>query len=110
MRLDRGYQLRVIEQMPLDAGTMAARRHRPATTSWRPSADLTFRPSRRRAAPPPRLDHLDGGPATVGMIASVSKAFCATCDRTRLTADGKLRSCLFASSETDLRAAARWRR
>ena len=39
----------------------------------------------------------------VGVIASVSHAFCASCDRTRLTADGQVRNCLFARDETDLR-------
>jgi cyclic pyranopterin phosphate synthase len=47
------------------------------------------------------------GPAgqlgTVGIIASVSHAFCGDCDRTRLTADGQVRSCLFSQEETDLR-------
>ena len=37
------------------------------------------------------------------MIASVTAPFCAACDRTRLTADGQLRTCLFAHTETDLR-------
>jgi GTP 3',8-cyclase len=46
---------------------------------------------------------VDGGPATVGVIASVTRPFCAACDRTRLTADGQLRSCLFSTTETDLR-------
>jgi cyclic pyranopterin phosphate synthase len=40
----------------------------------------------------------------VGVIASVSEAFCSACDRTRLTADGQVRSCLFATEESDLRA------
>jgi cyclic pyranopterin phosphate synthase len=40
----------------------------------------------------------------VGIIASVTRPFCETCDRTRLTADGQLRSCLFARGETDLRS------
>lgn len=40
---------------------------------------------------------------TVGVIASVSHAFCSACDRTRLTADGQIRSCLFSREETDLR-------
>ena len=40
---------------------------------------------------------------TVGIIASVSHAFCSACDRTRLTADGQVRNCLFARQETDLR-------
>jgi GTP 3',8-cyclase len=39
----------------------------------------------------------------VGVIPSVTAPFCAACDRTRVTADGQLRSCLFANSETDLR-------
>jgi cyclic pyranopterin phosphate synthase len=46
---------------------------------------------------------VDGGPSTVGVIRSVSAPFCGACDRVRLTADGQLRSCLFARTETDLR-------
>jgi cyclic pyranopterin phosphate synthase len=105
--LDEGYHLRVIEQMPLDAGHQ-----------WRRGESLTaddvldtlgghFRltqdPAPRGSAPA-QLWHVDGGPGTVGVIASVSHAFCAACDRTRLTADGQVRNCLFATSETDLRA------
>ena len=47
---------------------------------------------------------VDGGPATVGVIASVTAPFCGACDRVRLTADGQLRACLFARTETDLRS------
>ncbi len=50
---------------------------------------------------------MDGGPHRVGVIASVTRPFCAACDRTRLTADGQIRTCLFATEETDLRAALR---
>ena len=50
---------------------------------------------------------MDGGPARVGVIASVTRPFCRACDRTRLTADGQVRNCLFAREETDLRAALR---
>jgi cyclic pyranopterin phosphate synthase len=46
----------------------------------------------------------DGTVPTVGIVASVTRAFCETCNRTRLTADGQLRSCLFARDETDLRS------
>jgi cyclic pyranopterin phosphate synthase len=56
-----------------------------------------------RGSAPAQLWQVDGGPATVGLIASVSDAFCSACDRTRLTADGQIRSCLFATTETDLR-------
>jgi cyclic pyranopterin phosphate synthase len=46
---------------------------------------------------------IDGGPATVGVVGSVSRPFCAACDRLRLTADGQVRNCLFARDESDLR-------
>jgi cyclic pyranopterin phosphate synthase len=47
-------------------------------------------------------DYIDGG-GRVGLIASVSRPFCGSCNRLRLTADGKLRNCLFALDETDVR-------
>ena len=56
---------------------------------------LTPDPAPRGSAPA-ELWRVDGGPATVGVIASVSHAFCSACDRTRLTADGQVRNCLFA--------------
>jgi cyclic pyranopterin phosphate synthase len=46
---------------------------------------------------------LDGRPARVGVIGSVTRPFCGDCDRTRLTADGQVRNCLFATEESDLR-------
>jgi cyclic pyranopterin phosphate synthase len=45
---------------------------------------------------------LDGGPHTVGVIASVTAPFCGDCDRLRLTADGQIRNCLFSTTEYDL--------
>ncbi len=60
-----------------------------------------------RGSAPAQLWLVDTGPSTpsgkFGVIASVSHAFCSTCDRTRLTADGQIRSCLFSAEETDLR-------
>ncbi|WP_328360811.1 GTP 3',8-cyclase MoaA [Mycobacterium sp. NBC_00419] len=102
-----GYQLRIIEQMPLDAGH-SWRRDTTLTADQIFAAlaarfDLTPDPAPRGSAPA-QLWQVDGGPATVGVIASVSHAFCSACDRTRLTADGQVRSCLFAAEETDLRA------
>jgi cyclic pyranopterin phosphate synthase len=64
---------------------------------------LTPDPAERGGAPAERW-LVDGGPAVVGVIASVTRPFCGACDRTRLTADGQVRSCLFARTETDLRA------
>ena len=104
--LDHGYQLRIIEQMPLDAGhhwqrdkTIDADQ---ILGTLRAHFDLTPDPAPRGSAPA-QLWRVDGGPGTVGVIASVSDAFCGACDRTRLTADGQVRSCLFSSEETDLR-------
>jgi cyclic pyranopterin phosphate synthase len=108
--LGHDYQLRIIEQMPLDAGHQ-----------WRREDEVTadrvlsvlrqhfaLRPDATpRGSAPAQLwqviDPTTGRSGKVGVIASVSQPFCAACDRTRLTADGQLRSCLFANKETDLR-------
>lgn len=104
--LDHGYQLRIIEQMPLDAGHQWSRESAVSAedivAALRRRFELAPDPAPRGSAPA-RLWLVDGGPATVGIIASVSDEFCSTCDRTRLTADGQVRSCLFATEETDLR-------
>ncbi|BBZ30331.1 GTP 3',8-cyclase [Mycolicibacterium madagascariense] len=104
--LDHGYQLRIIEQMPLDAGhrwrrdqTLDADR---ILDALRRHFDLQPDTAERGSAPA-QLWRVDGGPGVVGVIASVSHAFCGACDRTRLTADGQVRSCLFSREETDLR-------
>ncbi|GAB3594260.1 GTP 3',8-cyclase MoaA [Angustibacter peucedani] len=105
--LDRGYELRFIEQMPLDAqhawdrGSMVTQ----AEVLERLGERFTLTPldPQTRGSAPAESWLVDGGPATVGVIASVSQPFCGACDRLRLTADGQLRSCLFARSEDDLR-------
>ena len=104
--LQHGYQLRIIEQMPLDGGHQWSRESTvPAQAilaALQREFDLQADPQPRGSAPA-RLWLVDGGPATVGIIASVSEAFCSACDRTRLTADGQVRNCLFATEESDLR-------
>ena len=108
--LQHGYQLRVIEQMPLDAGHQwrrdAALSADDVLAALRPHFRLRPDPTPRGSAPA-ELWLVDTGPDTpagkFGVIASVSHAFCSTCDRTRLTADGQIRSCLFSTEETDLR-------
>lgn len=105
--LERGYQLRFIEQMPLDA-QHGWQRDQMVTAEeilgqLRQEFVLIPDPEIRGGAPAERW-LVDGGPASVGVIASVTRPFCAACDRTRLTGDGQLRSCLFARTETDLRA------
>lgn len=105
--MEYGYQLRIIEQMPLDAGHLWSRDFiLSADTILKvlsETFDLSVDPARRGSSPA-QLWRVNGGPATVGIIASVSHAFCSECDRTRLTADGQVRNCLFATEETDLLA------
>ena len=101
---DRGVQVRFIEFMPLDGGH-----------TWRPSAVV---PGERivetigavhplvpvaRGHEPAAVWRYADGRGSVGVVPSVTEPFCATCDRVRLTAEGRLRACLFSLEETDLR-------
>ncbi|GAA4355127.1 GTP 3',8-cyclase MoaA [Angustibacter luteus] len=104
--LDRGYELRFIEQMPLDAQHAWQRSSMvtQAEVLERLGERFTLTPTpQERGSAPAQTWLVDGGPAIVGVIASVSQPFCGACDRLRLTADGQLRSCLFARTEDDLR-------
>ena len=107
--LDHGYQLRIIEQMPLDAGHQWQRDKAicadDVLVALRRHFDLTPDSTPRGSAPAElwRVEGASGVTGKVGIIASVSHAFCSACDRTRLTADGQVRNCLFARQETDLR-------
>jgi cyclic pyranopterin phosphate synthase len=104
--LEHGYQLRIIEQMPLDAGHQWQRDHTIGAGAILATLHRHFdlQPdSAPRGSAPAQLWQVDGGVGTVGVIASVSDAFCGACDRTRLTADGQIRSCLFSREESDLR-------
>jgi GTP 3',8-cyclase len=104
--LERDYQLRFIEQMPLDPqhGWNRAEMVTAEEILDRLGTAFDLTPSRtRRGAAPAERWLVDGGPAEVGVIASVTRPFCEACDRSRLTADGALRNCLFSQAETDLR-------
>jgi GTP 3',8-cyclase len=108
--MDRGYELRFIEQMPLDAqhgwrrDTMVTAEQILASLREEFTLDPAEEP---RGSAPAELFRVDGGPHTVGVIASVTRPFCGDCDRVRLTADGQIRNCLFAREESDLRTALR---
>lgn len=109
--LEHGYVLRFIEQMPLDAQHRWDRSQmitgEEILALLRDRFELEPMPDETRGSAPAELFLVDGGPATVGVIASVTMPFCGTCDRVRLTADGQIRNCLFATGETDLRTALR---
>jgi len=114
--LEHGYELRFIEQMPLDAQHAWRREDMVAgeeiLAQLRSVFTLTPDPHLRGAAPAETwlvdgFVGMDGEPAKVGVIASVTQPFCGACDRTRLTADGQVRDCLFSEDETDLRGLVR---
>jgi cyclic pyranopterin phosphate synthase len=104
--LDHGYALRFIEQMPLDP------QHGWDRATMVPADEIlevlgrhvTLTAVEHRGSAPAEQFLVDGGPATVGVVGSVTRPFCASCDRLRLTADGQVRNCLFARDESDLRA------
>ncbi|MET7461890.1 GTP 3',8-cyclase MoaA [Nonomuraea sp. NPDC005501] len=105
--LDQGYELRFIEQMPLDAQHGWSREGMVTADEIldRLSAafDLTPDDLEERGSAPAERFLVDGGPARVGVIGSVTRPFCGACDRVRLTADGQVRNCLFATEESDLK-------
>ncbi|WP_308159216.1 radical SAM protein [Curtobacterium sp. ISL-83] len=102
-----GCRLRFIEQMPLDADATWARNSMVTAEQLLSVLRTRFRltePFREDPSAPAEEWIVDDGPGTVGIIASVTRSFCEDCDRTRITAEGSVRSCLFGDDETDLRA------
>jgi cyclic pyranopterin phosphate synthase len=108
---EQGLELRFIEYMPLDAGDhwerskvlFASEILARLASEFGP---LDPAPDQDPRAPAQDYVYRDGG-GRVGLIASVSRPFCMSCNRVRLTADGKLRNCLFALDETDIRSIVR---
>ncbi len=103
--LSAGYELRFIEQMPLDPQHGWDRSKMVTAEEIRHDIGRRYaiEPEPGRGSAPAETFLVDGGPAKVGIIASVTAPFCAACDRVRLTADGQVRDCLFARTESDLR-------
>jgi cyclic pyranopterin phosphate synthase len=105
---ERGFEVRFIEFMPLEHG------HRWGSHALVPGHELRERIGELfPLVPSPEVDphapsrdwvFADGAPGVLGFIDSVTDPFCASCNRIRLTADGKLRTCLFSLREHDLRA------
>jgi cyclic pyranopterin phosphate synthase len=105
---EHGFMVRFIEFMPLDAqglwdrGRVLLADDIIALLS-REISPLIEVPDRDPRAPAAEYRYADGG-GTIGIVASVSRPFCGNCNRIRLTAEGKLRYCLFAIEESDVRA------
>src|SRR5205823_12902246 len=102
---EHGFEMRFIEYMPIGAEAW----ERDKVFFAREILDLIAREvgelvpaGSDPTAPAVDYDYRDGG-GRVGVIASVSRPFCHHCNRLRLTADGKLRNCLFALDETDVK-------
>jgi len=105
---ERGIEIRYIEFMPLDAQGLWSRQNvltasEIIETLSREVAPLEEIPDRDPRAPATEYRFGDGV-GRVGFIASVSRPFCLNCNRIRLTSDGKLRYCLFAIEETDVKS------
>jgi cyclic pyranopterin phosphate synthase len=105
---ENGFEVRYIEFMPLDAQNLWDRSKVLLADDMiealsREIAPLVAVPDPDPRAPATEYEFTDGG-GKVGFIASVSRPFCLNCNRIRLTADGKLRYCLFAIVEDDVKA------
>lgn len=109
--LDEKVQLRFIEEMPLDADNTWSRVEMVTAREVLDALSERFElipAGREDPSAPAELWEVagyttsGGAPATVGVIATVTRNFCAACDRTRLTAEGTVRSCLFSDDETDV--------
>ncbi|HEV2217059.1 MAG TPA: GTP 3',8-cyclase MoaA [Candidatus Dormibacteraeota bacterium] len=103
---EKGYEVRFIEFMPLDGDNIWTNEQVVPSLRIQEQIEDLFplqAVKDTRPGPATRFKFADGAPGGVGFISSVSQAFCTTCNRVRLTAEGGLRTCLFSLSETPLR-------
>jgi GTP 3',8-cyclase len=101
-----GYEVRFIEFMPLDGDNIWTNEQVVPSLRIQEQIEdqfplVPFQDT--RPGPATRYTFADGAPGGVGFISSVSQAFCTSCNRVRLTAEGGLRTCLFSLTETPLR-------
>ena len=104
--IEQHCQVRFIEAMPLDAQGAWSRETMITADEilGRLGAVFDLEPVGGDASAPAEVWSIAGTRARVGIVASVTRSFCGSCNRVRLTADGQLRNCLFASVENDLRS------
>jgi cyclic pyranopterin phosphate synthase len=109
---EREVHVRFIEFMPLDR-RIAGADQLGGETRLLPAGDIVTRLKEQHGLVshegpyghgPAQYWHVPGAKGTIGFIAGVSEHFCETCNRLRLTADGRLRTCLFSGTETDVRS------
>ncbi len=110
LTLDQPWQLRFIEMMPLAGVGELAEQSVVPTTEIIAKLEQVYGPLEFVGwfgSDPARTYRLPGGQGTLGFISSITEPFCSTCNRMRLTADGKLHLCLLRDNELDLRSALR---
>jgi cyclic pyranopterin phosphate synthase len=105
---DRDVSFRFIEYMPLDSGHDWSRDLVVAGRDIRDAIDKAFplrlKETSRGTSTAWKYEFSDGAPGEIGIIAPVTEMFCGACSRIRLTADGQIRTCLFSTTEHDLRS------
>ncbi|GCE16486.1 GTP 3',8-cyclase MoaA [Dictyobacter kobayashii] len=108
---DKAYVVRWIEFMPLDADQIWRKEDILSGAEIKQIIESEYGPLQQITSGDPsetaRRYTFSDGIGEVGFINPVSEPFCSTCDRIRITADGQLRTCLFGTEETDLRAIVR---
>lgn len=105
--LERGWSVRFIEYMPMGCGAADWRERFVPGAETLARLEAAFGPLQAvggGAGDPARRYRVPGYEAAIGLISSISEPFCGTCDRLRLTADGRIRSCLLAPGEADVRS------
>ena len=109
MTLTSPYQVRFIEFMPFVTEDMWNREKFISTEEIQSRVEQvgTLLPAKMKRSGPARYFTFEGAAGVIGFISPISNHFCKECNRLRLTADGKLRPCLFSETEIDLKPALR---
>lgn len=109
MTLHTSRQVRFIEFMPIGAGNLWSHKRCISTDEIKKRVEMmgALSPVRLRRDGPARYFRFDGAPGAIGFISALTHHFCEDCNRLRVTADGKLRPCLFSETEIDLKPALR---
>ncbi|MBI5212281.1 MAG: GTP 3',8-cyclase MoaA [Nitrospirae bacterium] len=109
LTIKKQYHVRFIEFMPIGSREIWNEEKYISTQEIkeRASAVAPLMPVKIRKSGPARYFRFDGAPGVIGFISPITHHFCDTCNRLRITSDGKLRPCLFSETEIDLRSAMR---
>ena len=106
LTIDRPWQMRFLEIMPMEGVGMVYDEGLVTSDETQARLEYEFGPLEHVASPPgdpARVWRIPGAAGTIGFISPISEPFCSTCNRVRLSADGKLRLCLLRADEVDLR-------